>query len=276
MNFSTLGLAILALGGAAISVWSETPRARIAGEIIGPRTQKPVAKARVVAVDELGRWHRTKTDAFGHFSLRNLPEGRAKFFVQSGRWRFEKTLELRENRVARPDVTLKLLPPNVPPPHPQRDPFAVQKRTREILGSLPNLSPQLLQIIAQNNESGLPLEIVLAQAGAESSFRPHLDGPLDEIGLFQLRPATANELAGRPLSPEELRDAALNTRLATRYLGRLNRYFQNTRTALGAYNLGIGRTQREGLYPIAQIYADAILASAKHPKMRAVLEKEAA
>lgn len=275
MSVATLALATLALAGFSFAIWSEVPRGRVSGEAIGPRTKKPVPDLKIALIDEAGNWHRAKTQANGRFEFTGLKEGQYRFIAQTRRWRDEGKLVVREAATTQQSIRLKWVPPTVPLDQPLRDEAKVRKRIGEIVGARAYLTPEILRILRDNNESGLPLAIVVAQAGAESSFRPHLAGPVDEVGLFQLRPETAQDVAGRPVTPEELRDPALSTRLGTRYLRQLRRYFGDTRTALGAYNLGPGRTEREGLYPIAQIYADGILGAATHPTLqRRVFELE--
>jgi soluble lytic murein transglycosylase-like protein len=147
----------------------------------------------------------------------------------------------------------------------------VQVRTMDIVRARYNLSRELYDTIRANNLSGLPIEIVLAQAGAESSFWVTHGGKLKEIGLFQLRPVTANDQGLGKFTDQQIQNAALNTRLATTYMKTLTAMFGDVRIALVAYNQGPGNTMRKGLLPRAQIYADAILQASRHSRFQARL-----
>jgi len=65
--------------------------------------------------------------------------------------------------------------------------------------------------------AGLPLDLVDAVMAIESSFDPSRIGGVGEIGLMQVRPATARML-GFAGTPEELADPAVNLRFGIRYL----------------------------------------------------------
>lgn len=271
MNFAAIIarglLGALALSGGALLVWNQPPRGRVAGQILGPQLGAPVEGVHLTLIDAQGKWHRARTDANGQWAL-ELPTGTYRMRAQSGRWQWFGSVAIAEAQAATPPVKLSWVPPDVPQSQPRRDDLAVERRVREIVGARVFLTRETLLTIARNNRSDWPLSIIVAQAGAESSFRPELAGTLDEIGLFQLRPATARDIARRPVTADELRDAALSTRLATRYLQRLERYFGERRRALAAYNQGMGRTTRDGLTPMAQVYADAILSAARDESLR--------
>lgn len=260
-------LGALALSGGALLVWNEPPRGRVEGQILGPKLGAPIQGAHLTLLDSQGQWHRARTDERGQWAL-ELPAGVYRMSAQSGRWQWFGKVSIQEAQTVAPPVKLRWRPPDVPATQPRRDQGAVDRRVREIVGARVFLTRATLLTIARNNQSNWPLAIVVAQAGAESSFRPELAGTLDEIGLFQLRPATAQDLARRPVTPAQLRDPALSTRLATRYLEYLERYFGERRRALAAYNQGMGRTTRDGLTPSAQVYADAILTAARNKSLR--------
>lgn len=267
---------LLALAGVAaalgLAIQNETPVGQVAGRL--RKSQQPVAAQVVLIPQNGGAWRRAKSTKNGEFELKNVPVGRyralaeTRFGIKRHLFRGQTMVRVDETQTANLGLELTRIFPTLPTTPRLRDPERVRQRARDILNARFNLSPQLLETIRLNNRSRLPLPIVLAQAGAESSFRPHLVGRLDEIGLFQLRPSTAQDYSPRPLTNQQLLDPALNTRLATRYLADLHDEFGNTRIALAAYNQGQGRTRREGLYPIAQIYADAILQAAYHADFR--------
>ena len=68
------------------------------------------------------------------------------------------------------------------------------------------------------------------------------------IGLMQLMPATAEELAGKLdipwQGPDSLFDPLLNVKLGVAYLRQLTDRYDNMPTALAAYNWGPGRIDR--------------------------------
>lgn len=282
MNATSTCCALLAAFGAALLIGAETPRGSVRGVVAKNDTaiaDIPVALTRGEETPDAGKnaqWFRATTDSRGQFELRMVPAGNYRLFAQSGRWRDEVSVEVTEGAPTRSSLKLERIRPDVSLVQPVRDPERVRRRARDILNALPRLSRPLLDTIRRNNLSGdvagrdslVPLPILIAQAGAESSFNPELAGALDEVGLFQLRPLTANDQGFGPIEPERLLDAGVNTRLASRFLGTLQLYFADTRIALGAYNQGAGRTERDGLYPAAQIYADAILLCANHDRLK--------
>jgi soluble lytic murein transglycosylase-like protein len=97
-------------------------------------------------------------------------------------------------------------------------------------------------------------------------------GAAGELGLFQLKLATANEIGAalqkaqgveKPvqLTKETVRDDnALNTTLGTQHLQNLlTRFGGNVRNALGAYKQGAKSVTDRGLSDASEIYADAVL-----------------
>lgn len=90
---------------------------------------------------------------------------------------------------------------------------------------------------------GLDPSLVEAVVEVESRFRPQARSRAGAIGLMQLRPATASEVAGKELTEGDLYDPARNLDLGCAYLARLLRRYHGNRTAaLMAYNAGPGKT----------------------------------
>jgi len=90
--------------------------------------------------------------------------------------------------------------------------------------------------------------LLVAIVETESSFRPGAESRRGALGLMQLRPATAAEVAsaiGVPYgSPVELYDIEVNIRLGTAYLHMLRRRFGTLDLALQAYHIGPTRMSR--------------------------------
>jgi len=82
----------------------------------------------------------------------------------------------------------------------------------------------------------------------ESAFRPAATSGRGALGLMQLRPSTAAEVAralGIPYGgPADLYDIEVNIRLGTAYLHMLRRRFGTLDLALQAYNIGPTRLSR--------------------------------
>ena len=89
--------------------------------------------------------------------------------------------------------------------------------------------------------AGVRSELSLAIAKQESRFSPSVASPVGAVGLMQLMPATANEVAGRALTRDDLEGPELNARLGSRYLAWLLRQWNgNPWLAIASYNAGPG------------------------------------
>ncbi len=88
-------------------------------------------------------------------------------------------------------------------------------------------------------------ELILAVIFTESSFNPHAESEMGAVGLMQLMPATATQLArelemewkGRQL----LTDPESNILMGSFYLRKLLHRFDDLNVALAAYNVGPNR-----------------------------------
>ncbi len=88
---------------------------------------------------------------------------------------------------------------------------------------------------------GVDRELLWGVARQESRFSPAVASPVGAVGLLQLMPETAAELAGSPQSRTALENAGLNARLGARYLNRLRQRWQNQPFLMVAsYNAGPG------------------------------------
>ncbi|MHB1342398.1 MAG: lytic transglycosylase domain-containing protein [Coriobacteriia bacterium] len=91
--------------------------------------------------------------------------------------------------------------------------------------------------------------LVAAVINAESGFDASQVSDAGAVGLMQLLPSTAVEVAAeaamnREVDPETLRDPELNITLGTRHLSDLLTRYDDTETALAAYNAGEGNVDR--------------------------------
>jgi soluble lytic murein transglycosylase-like protein len=123
------------------------------------------------------------------------------------------------------------------------------------------MKPILLQAAA---ESGLPADLVLAQAWAESSWQGSVVSSAEAVGILQITPPTVDFVSRQLLRLDHLLDPLSpsdNARMGTRYMRHLlSRTDNNLRQALIAYNQGLGALRRNGPYAEAQRYADRVIA----------------
>ena len=98
-------------------------------------------------------------------------------------------------------------------------------------------------IFNEAKKHGMDPYFVMAVISGESSFNPLAIGPVDEIGMMQLRPATGKWMAERIKfkwkGNKTLRDPVANIKLGTAYLAWLREKFDNHgQLYLAAYNMG--------------------------------------
>jgi membrane-bound lytic murein transglycosylase D len=109
---------------------------------------------------------------------------------------------------------------------------------------VPPRAGRLLPLVKKAFEAqGLPPELAWL-AEAESTFNPLARSPVGALGLYQLMPATAQELGLRTSGPDERADPAKNAAAAAQYLKQLHRRFNDWPLAFAAYNAGPGRVSR--------------------------------
>ena len=101
--------------------------------------------------------------------------------------------------------------------------------------------PLLPEFGAAAQQEAVRLELLLAIARQESRFSPGVRSPVGAVGLLQLMPATAAEMAGAPLSEADLREPGRNATLGARYLAWLLKNWQgNPWLTAASYNAGPG------------------------------------
>ena len=93
-------------------------------------------------------------------------------------------------------------------------------------------------------QAGLDPALLLAVARQESRFTPAVSSAVGAVGLLQLMPETAAELAGSALSTQDLQDPDRNARLGARFLRQLlDQWSGNPFLAVASYNAGAGAVQ---------------------------------
>lgn len=93
---------------------------------------------------------------------------------------------------------------------------------------------------------GIPISVLFALIREESFFDPDVVSHAGAIGLAQLMPETAADMAQRMRMAEEprLTDAVTNIQIGAYYLANLSERFTPVSRALAAYNGGQGRVRR--------------------------------
>ena len=110
-----------------------------------------------------------------------------------------------------------------------------------------DLDLQTASFVAELEEAGstagVPATLLAAVAKQESRFSPGVSSGAGAVGLLQLMPATAAELAGTPLAADDLTDPARNAQLGALYLKQLLGQWQGNPVLMAAsYNAGPGAT----------------------------------
>jgi soluble lytic murein transglycosylase len=112
-------------------------------------------------------------------------------------------------------------------------------------------------ILMESRRHRLDPVFLVAVISNESSFRPDAKGPVGEIGLMQLRPDTAKEIARRNhlawRGEKTLLDPVMNIRIGAAYIDLLRSHFErHGRLYLAAYNMGPRNTRlavSKGVWP---------------------------
>ena len=149
---------------------------------------------------------------------------------------------------------------------------AAAHRAAEVLGDLETgllpreISQVSVAIAAESSRADLPIELVLAVIQVESSGHNFAVSPVGAMGLMQLMPSTAEDVAGRIgarwAGPPTLFDPVFNVQLGVRYLRELIERYDSVPIALAAYNWGptrIAETLRRG-EPVPVVYAQRVIA----------------
>jgi len=121
--------------------------------------------------------------------------------------------------------------------------------------------------------SGVPATLLAAVARQESRYSPTVRSVAGAVGLLQLMPETAAELAGRPLSTAQLEEPRRNARLGGRYLAQLlQRWGANPLLAIASYNAGPGAVAR-WINPTLQSQPELWVEAIPYPETRLYVKK---
>lgn len=104
---------------------------------------------------------------------------------------------------------------------------------------------EILEFSKENNISPI---LVASVINAESRFRAEAQSAKGAMGLMQILPSTAQEVANElgitDFTPNALLTPAVNIKIGTKYLAQLINEFKNTDTALCAYNAGPNKVRQ--------------------------------
>ncbi|HEY7211683.1 MAG TPA: lytic transglycosylase domain-containing protein [Bryobacteraceae bacterium] len=144
------------------------------------------------------------------------------------------------------------------------EPSSPANRPEPVKASVANTDPRLLLAEAAEAE-GIDADFVRSVARVESGFRPDAVSSKGALGLMQLMPGTAKELA---VDPMQARENALGGAKYLRAL--LLRYHYNSALALAAYNAGPGAVARfGGVPPYAETRNYVLKVTREYDRLRA-------
>ena len=122
-------------------------------------------------------------------------------------------------------------------------------------------------------KAGVPATLLAAVAKQESRFSPGVSSGAGAVGLLQLMPATAAELAGMPLTADALTDPARNAKLGALYLKQLLGQWQGNPVLMAAsYNAGPGATAG-WVTPLLQQEPELWIEAIPYPETRLYVKK---
>ncbi|MBL4889229.1 MAG: lytic transglycosylase domain-containing protein [Candidatus Lindowbacteria bacterium] len=105
----------------------------------------------------------------------------------------------------------------------------------------------LSEVNAVAADTRVDVDLLLAVINVESKFNPGAVSSKGAVGLMQIMPATAAEIAQRNKIPyadsDVLKKPSQNIRLGALYLKSMIKIFGDTQLAVGAYNCGPGKMQ---------------------------------
>jgi soluble lytic murein transglycosylase-like protein len=170
--------------------------------------------------------------------------------------RFAATMIESTSAVETTTTTTALATPPAPEPVATASPAAAIVPAERLY-----LEPILTQAA---QEYGVPTDMILAQAWAESSWKTDAVSHKGAVGVLQIMPKAVDFVSKNLLKldqPLDVLDPAQNARMGARYMRHLlDRLDGDMRQALIAYNQGLAGLRRKGPVPAAESYADKVLA----------------
>ncbi|MFO7630596.1 MAG: transglycosylase SLT domain-containing protein [Prochlorococcaceae cyanobacterium] len=126
---------------------------------------------------------------------------------------------------------------------------------------------------SQARAQGVPPALLQGLAKQESRFSPGVSSGAGAIGLLQLMPATAAELAGRALEPASLKEPEANAELGARYLSQLlKQWGGELLPAVASYNAGPGAVA-SWINPQLQVAPELWVEAIPYPETRLYVKK---
>ena len=138
-------------------------------------------------------------------------------------------------------------------PTPPVVPASLRTARRVLRERAPRIDPLAQEAVAEllyraEEELGIPALTVLGLIQQESRFDPRARGPRGSMGLMQIRPFVARDVAARHSlgwnGSSTLYDPVVNVRIGLAYLLEQKERFGSTELALAAYNVGPSRLKR--------------------------------
>ena len=125
----------------------------------------------------------------------------------------------------------------------------------------------------EGGRHGIAVALLQGLARQESRFSPGVRSAVGAVGLMQLMPETAAELAGRRLSGSDLEQPQLNIALGSLYLARLLRQWQgDALLAVASYNAGPGAVS-DWIDPRRQEAPELWVEAIPYPETRLYVKK---
>ena len=138
----------------------------------------------------------------------------------------------------RPSIDLNVAPTE--PVAPQQQPTG-ERPTLDLSYNQSDIENKIREE-AVSQGLGQYADLFIKQAKQESGFNPYAVSSAGAQGVFQLMPGTAGDLGvSNPY------DIGQNISGGVRYMGQLLNRYNDPRTALAAYNWGMGNVDRQGL-----------------------------
>jgi soluble lytic murein transglycosylase-like protein len=136
-------------------------------------------------------------------------------------------------------------------------PEAVAAAATDQSPSIATANPYAATIAKYASQNGVPVELATAVVQIESNFNPKMRGSAGEIGLMQVKPATAR-MMGYTGSAKGLYDPETNIRIGMKYLAMAQQLGGGpTCNTILKYNAGHAATR---MNPISQRYCGKVLA----------------